>query len=128
MTARYPRCIMASCVVPWNDKYEFMEDLFRHQVRVLLKEGTQHLYIFGTAGEGYAVSNGQFTRIAEVFSEEMRGGGGEPMVGVISLSLATVIKRIEIARAFGVRCFQISLPSWGALTERELLSFFRETC
>lgn len=128
MTPRYPCCIMAGCVVPWSDKHEFLEDLFRHQVRVLLKEGTQHLYIFGTAGEGYAVSNRQFREIARVFSEEVRSGGGEPMVGAISLSLPTIIERIELARELGVRRFQISLPSWGALFETEMLTFFRETC
>lgn len=128
MTARYPRCIMAGCVVPWSDKHEFLEDLFRHQVRVMLKEGTQHLYIFGTAGEGYAVSNRQFGEIAKVFTEEVRGGGSEPMVGAISLSLPTTIERIEMARELGVRRFQISLPSWGALTESEMFRFFRETC
>lgn len=128
MTARYPQCIMAGCVVPWSDKHEFMEDLFRNQVRVLLKEGTQHLYIFGTAGEGYAVTNRQFVEIAKVFSDEVRKGGGEPMVGAISLSLPTIIERIEMARDLGVRRFQISLPSWGALTESELFTFFRETC
>lgn len=128
MTARYPRCIMASCVVPWNEHDEFMEDLFRHQVRVLLKEGTQHLYIFGTAGEGYAVTDRQFVEIARVFTEEMRRAGAEPMVGAISLSLGTIIARIEMARDLGVRRFQISLPGWGALSEREMIQFFRETC
>lgn len=128
MAVRYPRCIMASCVVPWNDKYEFMEDLFRHETRTLLKEGTQHLYIFGTAGEGYAVTNRQFREIAKVFAEEMRQAGAEPMVGAISLSLGTIIERIEMARELGVRRFQISLPGWGALTESEMFQFFRETC
>lgn len=128
MSARYPCCIMAGCVVPWSEKHEFMEDPFRHQIRVMLKDGTQHLYIFGTAGEGYAVSNRQFREIANVFAEEVRSGGAEPMVGAISLSLPTIIERIEMARDLGVRRFQISLPSWGALTESELLTFFRETC
>jgi dihydrodipicolinate synthase/N-acetylneuraminate lyase len=119
---------MASCVVPWSDEYEFMEDLFRHETRTLLKEGTQHLYIFGTAGEGYAVTNPQFFEIAKVFAEEMRQAGAEPMVGAINLSLGTIIERIEMARDLGVRRFQISLPGWGALTESEMLLFFRETC
>lgn len=128
MSVRYPCCIMAGCVVPWSDKHEFLEDLFRYQVRGLLKEGTQHLYIFGTAGEGYAVSNRQFAEITKVFTDEVRCGGAEPMVGAISLSLSTIIERIELAHELGVRRYQISLPSWGALSESEMLGFFRETC
>ena len=50
------------------------------------------------------------------------------MVGVISLSLPTIIERIERARQMGIRHFQISLPSWGALSDSELKTFFKETC
>jgi dihydrodipicolinate synthase/N-acetylneuraminate lyase len=125
---RYPRCILGTCVVPWDEHGEFQEDLFRHEVRELLGGLTKHLYVFGTAGEGYAVSERQFDRIVKVFHEAMAAGGGQAMVGAISLSLTTIIERIERAREIGVRRFQISLPSWGALTDREMLQFFRETC
>jgi dihydrodipicolinate synthase/N-acetylneuraminate lyase len=47
------------------------------------------------------------------------------MVGVISLAQATMLRRIAFARdALGVRRFQVSLPSWGALDEREARTFF----
>jgi dihydrodipicolinate synthase/N-acetylneuraminate lyase len=94
----------------------------------MLTQGTKHLYIFGTAGEGYAVSDRQFDQIVGIFHDAMQAGGAEPMVGVISLSLATIVERIARAREIGVRRFQISLPSWGALTERELFAFFDQTC
>lgn len=119
---------MGCCVIPWDQQFEFLEDLFRHQIRELLRHGTEHLYLFGTAGEGYAVTNSQFRDITRVFVEEMRRGSAEPMIGTISLSLPTIIERIEIARELGVSRFQISLPSWGALSDEELQLFFRETC
>jgi dihydrodipicolinate synthase/N-acetylneuraminate lyase len=97
-------------------------------VRKILNEGTRNVYVFGTASEGYAVTNRQFFEITRVFQDEMRRGGAEPMVGVISLSLPTIIERIEMARELGIRQFQISLPAWGALTEPEMFQFFRETC
>jgi dihydrodipicolinate synthase/N-acetylneuraminate lyase len=125
---RFPACILSTCVVPWDEQGNFVEGLFRHQVRVMAEQGTKHLYIFGTAGEGYAVTEGQFDRIIGVFSDELRADGGEPMVGVISLSLGTILDRIARARDSGVRLFQISLPSWGALTEGEVFEFFRQTC
>jgi dihydrodipicolinate synthase/N-acetylneuraminate lyase len=125
---RFPSCILATCVVPWDEGGNLLEDLFRHQVREMLARLTKHLYIFGTAGEGYAVSDSQFDRIVRVFLQTMQAGQAEPMVGVISLSLTTIVERIARARDLGVRLFQISLPSWGALTESELRRFFRETC
>ena len=104
------------------------EPVFRRHIRSLLERGTKHLYVFGTAGEGYAVDDEQFDRITTVFSEEMRAGGAEPMVGIISLSLSTVIRRIERACERGIQRFQISLPSWGACTPKETFAFFKETC
>ena len=129
MSAKRYRCgILATCCVPWNEDFTFAEEIFCRQVRRLIAHGIRDLYIFGTAGEGYAVSDRQFDEITRVFLNETRVDGVQTMVGVISLSLATVIDRIERARAMGARRFQLSLPSWGALRGSELDVFFRETC
>ena len=81
---RYAQCILASCPVPWDEGYHFAEDIFRNHLRHILKHGTKHIYIFGTAGEGYAVSDRQFRQITEVFYDEMKANQAEPMVGIIS--------------------------------------------
>jgi len=125
---RYPSIILGTCTIPWNEQFEFMEDLFRQQVRKLRQGLTKHLYIFGTAGEGYAVSDRQFDHIARVFREETHFQDTHAMLGVISLSLSTIIERIERGLVMGFDAFQISLPSWGALTDREVDTFFAETC
>jgi len=115
---RFPAGIMCTCVVPWDEQGEFIESLFVDQVRRMLTL-TPYRYIFGTAGEGYAVSDRQFEQTTRVFHEAMRAGGAEAMVGVISLSLPTMIERIEFCRRLGIRRFQVSLPSWGELTDAE---------
>lgn len=122
--ARYPAEIMATAVVPWTADWQLDEPRFRRELALMLADGYRHIYIFGTAGEGYAVSDRQFLQIARVYTEAMRAGGAEPMVGVISLSLPTIVARIEAAHELGVRQFQISLPSWGALDEAEMFAFF----
>jgi dihydrodipicolinate synthase/N-acetylneuraminate lyase len=116
---------MGTVVVPWTDRFELDEGLFRDEIASLLAAGHTHLYVFGTAGEGYAVDDSQFERITRLFVEEMRSGGAEPMVGVISLAEQTIRKRIAWARdTLGVRLFQVSLPSWGALEDLEVRTFF----
>lgn len=125
---RYPSGIMATCCVPWDADGQFAETIFRRGVRTTLAHGTKHLYVFGTAGEGYAVTDRQFDQIVAAFADEMRQGNAEPMVGVINLSLGTICERIERCRDRGVRHFQISLPSWAALAEHELLNFFDGVC
>ncbi len=126
--ARYPRVILGTCCVPWHDDNSLAEDVFRRSIRALAEGGLRDLYLFGTAGEGYAVADAQFEQITRVFVAEVSARDIPPMVGLISLSLATVIGRIERAAALGVRRFQISLPSWGTLTDAEVAVFFRETC
>jgi hypothetical protein len=88
----------------------------------------RHLYIFGTAGEGYAVNTARFQQIVQIFREEARGEDIHPQVGVIGLSTANIVERIAFVHAAGFRVFQISLPSWGALNDVELLTFFKDVC
>lgn len=125
---RYPTCIMSTCCIPWDSDGRFVEPVFRRGVRTTLAQGTKHVYVFGTAGEGYAVTDQQFDQIVAVFADEMRKGNAEPTVGVIDLSLGTILDRIQRCRGLGVRQFQISLPSWGSLSEVELFEFFRQVC
>jgi dihydrodipicolinate synthase/N-acetylneuraminate lyase len=49
-------------------------------------------------------------------------------VGVIALSTANAVERLGYAHDAGFRAFQISLPSWGALNDSELLTFFKDVC
>ncbi len=81
---RYERCILATCPLPWDEKFNFLEEIFREYVSLIVNEGTKHVYIFGTAGEGHAVSDRQFYHIGEVFYDQMKKHGGKPMVGIIS--------------------------------------------
>jgi dihydrodipicolinate synthase/N-acetylneuraminate lyase len=125
---RYPSCVLATCCVPWNEDGTPAKEIFRREIRNLRTNLTQNLYIFGTAGEGYAVTESQFDQVVRIFCEETIQQKIPGMVGVISLSLPTIIERIERARQMGIRHFQISLPSWGALSDSELKTFFNETC
>ena len=76
--ARYPQTALASCEIPWDENENFMEDLFRKQVQITLQRGFNDLYIFGTAGEGYAIDTARFREIVQTFYEETRGGDIHP--------------------------------------------------
>ncbi|MBC7367990.1 MAG: hypothetical protein H7343_14455 [Undibacterium sp.] len=120
--------ILATAVVPWTERYEFDEAAFSCQVRTIARGLTPHLYIFGTAGEGYAVTDRQFDAITTTFWRSAQAGGASPMVGLISLSLPVILERLARCHALGFRTFQLSLPSWGALNDRGLDTFFAATC
>jgi dihydrodipicolinate synthase/N-acetylneuraminate lyase len=126
--ARYPQAVLVSCEIPWDDHENLMEEVFRKQVRNTLQLGFNHVYIFGTAGEGYAVDTARFQQIVQIFYQETRGADIHPMVGVIALSTANFVERLGLAHDVGFRTFQISLPSWGMLNDTELMTFFTDVC
>ncbi|SEQ45966.1 Dihydrodipicolinate synthase/N-acetylneuraminate lyase [Virgibacillus subterraneus] len=125
---RYPRTILATACIPWDESHQFMEDMFRKHIKDLKDKGIHHIYLFGTAGEGYAVSDAQFDEIVHVFVQEMQGPDLHPMVGLVSLSFETMSERLRKAYAAGIRDFQFSLPSWGPLADRELVDFVHALC
>ncbi len=118
-----PRVLGTACL-PWTDRGDFAEELFRESVRSLISRGLPDLYIFGTAGEGYAVDIRQFRAVAAAFLDEMREGGGSSHLGVIGLSVPQIKERIEIGLELGYNSFQISFPSWGMLNDLEMNLFF----
>lgn len=128
MKKRYPRTILATACIPWDESYQFREDIFRQQIKDLVKRGIRHIYLFGTAGEGYAVTDKQFDQIVHVFADEMKAEDLHPMIGLVSLSLNTMLERLQSAYKMGIRDFQFALPSWGVLTERELNDFVHTLC
>ena len=123
---RYPRVTLAAVCIPWSELGDVLDDVFREQVRLHLRAGVRHLYVFGTAGEGYAVTERQFDEIVDLFHGEMQGPDAHPMIGLISLSTRTTIERIERCLERGLTTFQFALPGWGALNDRELSTFFTE--
>ncbi|MBZ0294447.1 MAG: dihydrodipicolinate synthase family protein [Anaerolineae bacterium] len=125
---RYPQTILATCVIPWDEHEQLIEEVFRREIRYLHGQGFDHLYIFGTAGEGYAVDTPHFREIVTVFREETQTAGIEAQVGVMGFSTATVIERLQIAYDAGFRTFQISLPAWRGLNDAELLTYFQDVC
>jgi dihydrodipicolinate synthase/N-acetylneuraminate lyase len=120
--------ILAPCCLPWTPSYALDEVLFRHTIRDQLAAGFTSLYLFGTAGEGYAVTETQFEQVARIFAEETNGKAEWRQLGIIALSLPQVQERIARAMALGLADFQISFPSWGKLNDREVQRFFEGTC
>lgn len=125
---RHPATIMVSCVVPWDADEEIDLPRFHAQTAAALAAGYRYLYVFGTAGEGYAVDTRRYLAVIDAFGEATRGEGIVPMIGVIALSTAQVIERIRLAHDRGFRAFQLSFPRWEVLTDPEVERFFRDVC
>ena len=125
---RYPRRNLAACMLPWTEKFELDVPLFEQQVQAAVDDGYESLYLMGTAGEGYGLSESRFKQVVEIFAARTTGKGLDPQIGVIGLSMEQIICRIALAHDLGIRMFQISLPSWGELDEKETMLFFKMVC
>jgi dihydrodipicolinate synthase/N-acetylneuraminate lyase len=129
MPARYPVTVMVSVVCPWDDREQLDEAAFRNEIAHAIDANFRHVYVFGTAGEGYGVDTARFRRVIEVFGDEMsKTADSRAMIGVIGLSTGNIVERIAIAHDMGFREFQISFPIWQTLTDPEVLIFFRDVC
>ena len=129
MEKRFPQVLLCAACVPWTEDHQLDVPLFREGVRLLCRQGAGSIYLFGTAGEGYAVNREQYLQIVTEFMDEIRHYPQViPMVGVISMSMTETVERIRMAGALGVRYFQISFPSWGAVSNEEAVGFFKAVC
>ena len=129
MEKRFPRLLLCAACIPWTEDFQLDVPLFRKGVRLLCENGAGSIYLFGTAGEGYAVDRAQYLQIVTEFMDEMKSFPDViPMVGVISMSMTEIKERIRLAGGLGVRYFQISFPNWGAVSDSEALDFFRSVC
>ena len=127
--SRFKRTVLGTVCLPWREDGALDETIFRRTITNLVMAGLPDLYVFGTAGEGYAVTDTVFRHVATIFAETMQAcGGAPPMIGVVSLSLATVRERIEFCLRQGITTFQFSLPSWAATSDQEMRRTFAEIC
>lgn len=125
---RYPQSNLAACMLPWTEDFQLDIPKFEQHIQATLDDGYKCLYLMGTAGEGYAVGEERFKEVVEVFAAKTVRDGIDPQIGVIGLSMEQIIHRLGVAHDRGIRMFQISLPSWGALDEAETMIFFKTVC
>ena len=128
MDTRYPQRNLAACMLPWTEDFRLDVPVFEEHIQDTIDDGYASIYLMGTAGEGYALSDTLFQQVVDVFAVIAVRDGIDPQVGVISLSMQQIIERIRYAHERGIRMFQISLPAWGTLDEGEAMTFFKTVC
>ncbi len=125
---RYPHAHLGACLLPWTEDFKLDEEVFAKHIQATLDANYKHIYLMGTAGEGYALNEDRFHQVVEIFASLAVQDGVTPQIGTIGLSMEQIIERLEFAYDKGIRMFQISLPSWGALDEAETMIFFKTVC
>jgi len=125
---RYPQCNLADCLLPWTEDFELDVPVYEAHIQEVLDGGYKNIYLTGTAGEGYALSEKRFRQVVEVFADKTVKADMDPQVGMISTSMEHMMERMAFCYEKGIRMFQITLPCWGTLDDDELLLFFKTVC
>ena len=128
VVTRYPQCNLSDCVLPWTEDFELDVPVYEAHIQASLDAGYRNIYLTGTAGEGYALSEKRFRQVVEVFADMTVRPGIDPQVATISTSMEHMMDRMAFCYEKGIRMFQITLPCWGALDDDELLLFFKTVC
>ena len=92
---RYPRRNLAACMLPWTEKFELNVPVFEQQIQAAVDDGYESLYLMGTAGEGYALSESRFKQVVEIFAARTTGKGLDPQIGVIGSVLVSAAPVID---------------------------------
>jgi dihydrodipicolinate synthase/N-acetylneuraminate lyase len=119
---------LVSVPVAWDQDGLFSPNLFRKAIGKLIQEDCDGLYLFGTSGEGYAVSDDEFTQIVDVYLDATTAFTGFRQVGCLGLSSDQVKHRCRIAAERGLQSVQITLPFWKELNDAEILRYFSDVC
>ncbi len=119
---------LAGVPLPWDDHGVLLQGQFRNVIEALLDDGCDGLYLFGTSGEGYAVSDEEFGRIVEIFVNATTDAGIFRQVGCFGLSSSQVVRRCAVASELGADSVQITLPFWKELNDFELRMYFEDVC
>ena len=125
---RYPQSNLAACMLPWTEDFELDVPVFERHVQDAIDGGYKNIYLMGTAGEGYALNDARFRQVVDIFAGLTVRDGLDPQIGFVGLSMEHIMERFQTAYDMGIRMFQISLPSWGALDEPETLLYFKTVC
>lgn len=114
--------------LPWDRSGSLLRRQFRLAIDDLVQEGCDGLYLFGTSGEGYAVTDDEFTQLVNIFVEATENFTGFRQIGCFGLSSDQVRHRCRIVFDRGLEEVQITLPFWKDLNDAELARYFADVC
>lgn len=122
------RGFLVSVPMSWDEEGRLDETGFKGAIARLIERGCDGMYLFGTSGEGYSLTDREFEQCVQVFARETSSFAGFRQVCCFGLSVAQVCERCGIVRDNGIEGVQVTLPFWKELTNSEVTAFFNRVC
>jgi len=116
----------AGLPIAWTEEGAFDERTYRQDVARCCAAGVPGVYTGGTTGEFYALEFEEFAAVTDATIAEAKQAGTPVMIGCTSTFTRGAIRRARYARDAGADAVQLAVPFWMALTDDEILGFYRE--
>ena len=123
LTADTLKGVWALVATPWDEKFQFDEAAFRHNVAYQSCSGVDGLYTTCSSGEFYALTFDEFRRLVDIAMEEAQKNKMPVQVGCGGADTRSAIRCAEYATQSGANAIQIILPYYIELTVDEALDF-----
>lgn len=117
--------IIVPIVTPMKDNEEINTDELRRQIERMISAGIHGIFVFGTNGEGYILSETEKKEILSVCIEQVHGR--VPVyAGTGSISTAETIRMSKWAEQAGADVLSIITPSFAVASQREMITHYRK--
>lgn len=115
--------IITPLVMPFNDDGSVDSESLASLVRFQVENGIHGLFLFGSSGEGPALTESQRIRALKVVSDAV-GAARPVLVGVGDNSTARVIERAKQAAEFGASGLVVTAPFYHVNSQCEIMEHF----
>ncbi len=115
--------VIPALVTPMNPDESINEKELRNQVRRQIAAGVHGLFVFGTNGEFYALSESEKLRVLEITVEE--NNGRLPVyAGTGSPGTEDTVRLSRECERIGADALSVITPYFAALSQKELITHF----
>ncbi len=127
LTADSLEGIWAGVPLPWDEEYQFEEDVYARDIQRTIAAGVHGIYTTGSTGEFYALEFQEFCQMVDI-EVGLCGPAGMPLqIGCNADNTAKVIRMLEyVASKPEVDAAQVVVPYWMELNDRELVQYFQD--
>ncbi|SDE89405.1 4-hydroxy-tetrahydrodipicolinate synthase [Sporomusa acidovorans] len=118
-----PKGIITPILTPLTQDEKFNEQEMRNQINRLIKAGVNGIFVLGTNGEFYALTQEEKIKIMEVAVAEVNGR--VPVyAGTGCITTQATIKLSKIAKEIGVDALSVISPYFVSVSQDDLYRYF----
>ena len=123
LTARTTFGTWGTLLLPIDDKDRIEWNALGEEIDLLIAAGLSGIYSNGTAGEFHNQREEEFDRVCSILADQCNRASMPFQIGASAPNPTISLERLRRARKFVPGAFQVILPDWFPVNDREMVSF-----